>query len=105
MQFPSFRRLALGALPILAAIGLFAIPASASAASLSPWGQTYYGSTASSFNNTWPSSSSYSNYYPSYSAYGSGYGSISQATGRPRTEYVNGYWNSHGSYTDPYYRS
>lgn len=101
MQFSSYRRLLLtGA----AAVALFAIPASASASGIPYIGGSqpgpYIGGSSYDYIPQ-PSSSSTSDPSSSYS----GEGSISQDTGRPRTEYVSGYVNSNGSYTDPYYRS
>ena len=33
------------------------------------------------------------------------YGEISETTGRSKTNYVNGYYKSNGTYVDSYYRS
>jgi hypothetical protein len=109
MPIRSYAGRALAALTIGAAmVGIVGV-SSASAAGctvcLSPSGESYYGSTASSFNP--PYSSQYDT-YPNYSSSCSGYscyGQPSEVTGQPRTNYVSGYTRSDGTYVDPYFRS
>jgi hypothetical protein len=44
-------------------------------------------------------------YLPGVAKNGSYYGEISEKTGRPRTEYVQGYYRRDGTYVGSYYRS
>jgi hypothetical protein len=101
MRLRSYR---LGLL-IVGLLAALVMPGIASAQSctvcLSSSGSSYYGSSANSFNSGYSSSYSTS---PSYSSYG-GYGSLSEETGRPRTNYVGGYYRDNGTYVSPYYRS
>jgi hypothetical protein len=106
MHLRLYRRIVSVALILGVLVASLAVPVTASAygctVCLSPSGDTYYGSSSSSFN-------SYSS-YPSYSSYSSsssygGYGAISETTGLPRTNYVSSYTRSDGTYVSPYYRS
>lgn len=104
MQLPSYRRIVVAGTTLAAAIAMFVIPASASA-------ETYSDGTTVGGNYYSNGQTVGGNYYSDGTPVGGSalsqmsYGSISAETGRPRTEYVSGYTNSYGSYTDPYYRS